>query len=692
MPARRSALPVLVVLAFVAVSPFVRALQAPAPVTPATEELRIGDSVLPLNGPWKFQIGDSPIDPVTNKPVWAEASFDDSAWEDVDLTVPEGSSDPISGTTGYLHGWTAKGHRGYWGYAWYRIRVRIQARPGMPLAIAGPSDVDDVYQVFANGNWIGEFGRFTSKRPNIYSTRPEMFSLPADTASGSTTQVLAFRVFLDPSTLSQTDDAGGFHNPPLVGEYAAVSAQNAVKWQEFYRAYGPSFMASLFYGLLGCIILSLALLDRSDHVYLWVGGVLLLTSCTGLITTISTLTLLIPYSVSGFGRLCILSPLAYAGWVMVWRAWFRLRGPAWVPWLNLGLFLLLAVSQTISQNLLVGAMPHDVRSIFHMISFGVRLGIAVLLVLTVIRGIREQGIDGWIVLPAVILAGFSLFDDELNYYHIFPALFPFGIQVNTHVLSTLLLVSSLAVLLLRRLVKSIRYQRQIALDIKQAQEVQQVILPDANSSIPGLDVESEYRPALEVGGDFFQIIPDPSDGSLLIVTGDVAGKGLPAGMLVALLVGAIRTSLHFDPSPLTLLETLNQRLRGRGDACATCLAMRIQANGDVMLVNAGHPAPYLNGKPIECPGALPLGMLDEPDFSVTHFTLKPADLLILLSDGIAEAADSNGNLFGFDRIEQLLSSNVTAADVAQAAQSFGQQDDISVITVTRTAVAEPVPA
>jgi serine phosphatase RsbU (regulator of sigma subunit) len=77
----------------------------------------------------------------------------------------------------------------------------------------------------------------------------------------------------------------------------------------------------------------------------------------------------------------------------------------------------------------------------------------------------------------------------------------------------------------------------MALDVKQTQELQQVILPEARLVLPGLLIESEYRPAREVGGAFFQIIPNGVDGSLLIVAGDVTGKGLKAGMLVALLVG-----------------------------------------------------------------------------------------------------------------------------------------------------------
>jgi serine phosphatase RsbU (regulator of sigma subunit) len=81
----------------------------------------------------------------------------------------------------------------------------------------------------------------------------------------------------------------------------------------------------------------------------------------------------------------------------------------------------------------------------------------------------------------------------------------------------------LFVLLVRRLLLSVRLQREMALDVKQAQEVQRVLLPEM-LNVPGLTIESEYRPAREVGGDFFQIIPHTTDGSVLIVAGDVAEK------------------------------------------------------------------------------------------------------------------------------------------------------------------------
>jgi serine phosphatase RsbU (regulator of sigma subunit) len=215
-----------------------------------------------------------------------------------------------------------------------------------------------------------------------------------------------------------------------------------------------------------------------------------------------------------------------------------------------------------------------------------------------------------------------------------------------------------------------------------------VILPQARVLHPGLMIESVYRPARQVGGDFFQIIPHDTDGSLLIVAGDVAGKGLQAGMLVALLVGAIRTALESSDDPATVLGVLNRQLMGRSQGATTCLALRITANGDVALANAGHMPPYLNGQPLAMEGALPLGIFAGAEPSVMRFALEHDDRLVLISDGIVEAMDANGQLFGFERIQALLNKQVTAVEVADAAQNFGQEDDISVITVTRTAVLE----
>jgi serine phosphatase RsbU (regulator of sigma subunit) len=308
----------------------------------------------------------------------------------------------------------------------------------------------------------------------------------------------------------------------------------------------------------------------------------------------------------------------------------------------------------------------------------------------IIQGIRKEGLQGWLVLPAAMLWGVAQFWEELNLLHIHLTWFPWGVQITLGDIANLLLVFLIAGLLLQRLLRAVLRQRSLDLDVKQAQEVQRVILPEPITTLPGLAIESEYRPAREVGGDFFQILPQSSNDSILIVAGDVAGKGLQAGMLVALLIGAIRTSAQVDPDPLAVLKVLNQRLCGRSHAAATCLALRIASDGEAVLANAGHLPPYLNGVPLEVEGSLPLGMIEDAEFSVLPFRFIEGDHLLLMSDGIAEATDLNGNLFGFDRILDLLRNSPTAAAIANAAQSFGQEDDISVISIIRTAQLRPL--
>jgi serine/threonine protein phosphatase PrpC len=98
--------------------------------------------------------------------------------------------------------------------------------------------------------------------------------------------------------------------------------------------------------------------------------------------------------------------------------------------------------------------------------------------------------------------------------------------------------------------------------------------------------------------------------------------------------------------------------------------------------------PNLNGHPVAIEGALPLGMKDGAEISVMRFNLKESDRLVLLPDGIVEATDAEGHLFGFERVEELLRTASSAAEVAGAAQKFGQEDNSSVISVTRSSVLE----
>ena len=113
------------------------------PAAPHRCPVTVGRAVVRLTGPWKFHVGDDMR--------WADPAFDDSSWEDVDLTAPPGAHDDDVGLSGYVPGWGARGHAGYFGYAWYRLHISPNAPRGMSLSLAGPPSVDNAYQVFLNG-------------------------------------------------------------------------------------------------------------------------------------------------------------------------------------------------------------------------------------------------------------------------------------------------------------------------------------------------------------------------------------------------------------------------------------------------------------------------------------------------------------------------------------------------------------
>jgi phosphoserine phosphatase RsbU/P len=251
----------------------------------------------------------------------------------------------------------------------------------------------------------------------------------------------------------------------------------------------------------------------------------------------------------------------------------------------------------------------------------------------------------------------------------------------------ILSVFSLALIILIRSNRMSRQQAVLESEIANAREVQQVILPEAAvESIPGFHIESIYEPAQEVGGDFFQIVP-VSNERLILVVGDVAGKGLPAAMLVSVLVGAIRSIADFRSSPDEILTHLNQRMIGRTNGgFSTALAALFTADGSVSIANAGHLPPYLDGREVELPGALPLGIDRGATYEATKLQLEPGSRLTFYSDGVIEARDKSGQLFGFERGREV--SIRPAKAIVEAAKTFGQMDDITVVTVERFAVEE----
>ena len=112
---------------------------------------------------------------------------------------------------------------------------------------------------------------------------------------------------------------------------------------------------------------------------------------------------------------------------------------------------------------------------------------------------------------------------------------------------------------------------------------------------------------------------------------------------------------------------------------ATCLCARVYPDGNLTIANAGHLSPYRDGRELPLPPGLPLGVIADSHYEQTTFQLNRGDRLVFLSDGVVEATNHEGELFGFERTQQV--SNEPARYIAQTAQRFGQTDDITVVSL-----------
>jgi serine phosphatase RsbU (regulator of sigma subunit) len=245
-------------------------------------------------------------------------------------------------------------------------------------------------------------------------------------------------------------------------------------------------------------------------------------------------------------------------------------------------------------------------------------------------------------------------------------------------IATACVVAALVILLFRE-------QRQITLDramlageLHAAGEIQRMLAPAEIETAPGLHINVAFHPMREVGGDFYlcRVLPN---GNQRILLGDVSGKGAAAAMAATLLMGAAEE--RGGDSPAELLSHLNRVLcRARIGGFATCLCADVLSSGEMIIANAGHLSPYRGGIEVATPAGLPLGIIAEAEYTAARIRLGVSDELTFVSDGVVEARNSTGELFGFERTASI--STLSAESIAQTVQKHGQEDDITVLTLT----------
>ncbi|HLW52182.1 MAG TPA: glycoside hydrolase [Candidatus Angelobacter sp.] len=385
-------------------------------------QISLGRSAVDLNGPWKFHIGDNPA--------WSDPKFEDSSWETVDLTAPPGAHDDDVGLTGYVPGWSAKGHLGYSGYAWYRLRVAVTAPEHAELALTGPPAVDSAYQIFVNGKLMGSAGRFSGPVPTVFSIQPRLFAIgrwPGPTSESDDPDLLiAFRVWMGSWDLGEI--AGGIHIAPVLGDTGSIQARYQMQWLQTIRGYIVEVVEGLFFLLLAAMAWCLRSFDRSNRAYLWL--------CTALVlTALYRANQAIFFwgqfeTVHGFELISIvlLLPLCLAAWTLAWRAWLR-PGMEWMPTAAGGLLAFYILAEFLSRSWFYGVFPQWFNRGTHFAIASDRLLFLALTVLITYRGIQQRR-DTWFTISALLLVSVGLFAQELSQLGIKGIWFPFGTGVS----------------------------------------------------------------------------------------------------------------------------------------------------------------------------------------------------------------------------------------------------------------------
>ncbi|HLJ96844.1 MAG TPA: PP2C family protein-serine/threonine phosphatase [Gemmataceae bacterium] len=254
-----------------------------------------------------------------------------------------------------------------------------------------------------------------------------------------------------------------------------------------------------------------------------------------------------------------------------------------------------------------------------------------------------------------------------------------------------------------------RFRERVRPDAKPAREVQQSLLPAELPQVPGYQFYAYYEPAQEVGGDYYDFIPLPSPAQqerLAILLGDVAGKGVPAALLMAKLSSDARSCLHSHPDPAAAITALNDLLYPHTSQIGrfvTLAAAILDANAHTLtLVNAGHPAPVIYHRSMgmaeeaTCRDAagLPLGIVEGFVYQAYNISLRPGDCILLYSDGVTDQLDKQNNPIQHSSLRAACQEGIGAPQalgesiikiLKHHTSKQRQHDDITLVCFGRTA-------
>jgi hypothetical protein len=623
----------------------------------------LGQGQVKLNGFWQFHTGDDPR--------WASPTLDDSTWEPITASESWGSQD----------------HPGYTGFAWYRRHLVIGVASGANTYALLIPPVDDAYEVYWNGKLIGGYGKLPPSPHWYYTSFSRAFGVPL-TGSGT----IAMRVWKSPLLFVDSGTLGGMNGVPMLGDADTIAAQAVAFNSESTQQLLYDFGLMILYGFVTLISLLLWSRDRKVRLFLW------LAIFTGTTAILSMLQNFLPISY-GWGR-GLIQPIYALNHISLWflLLWLlRLDGNRQLVRWTRGLAIC-----TFAAGILDGVLAFFWGSAGPWMQGADTVLTAIILLaevfpfVIVTSGVRQR-LDHahWVVAISALVSQMidtigdaSAAGQRFTHWTVFeivnrPLFSIHGVLFRAAHVAAIVLFVSILYAVYRYNVEQQSRQQLLEREMHSAREIQQVLIPDELPSLEGFAVTSAYRPALEVGGDFFQIIRE-DDGSTIVALGDVSGKGMKAAMNVSLIVGVLRSLSDACFGPGQMLERLNHCLYGRlQGGFVTAVILRLRPSGALTLANAGHLPPFLNQRELEVEGSLPLGLVPTVIYEEVPVMLHPGDQLILYTDGLVEARGPAGELYGFDRLQTLFAARPSAQQATDAAIAFGQDDDITVLTLTR---------
>jgi sigma-B regulation protein RsbU (phosphoserine phosphatase) len=638
-------------------------LAAPATFDLATDR----QPILSLDGLWRFHPGDDPA--------WADPTLDDASWPLLRSDQP----------------WSDQGYPGLGGIAWYRFTIQLPAGSRSFSLMLAP--IVTSYEIYVDGRLAGTCGAMPPTiQPNFlmqFHVFPLPQTSPGPASATPRTVHIALRVWQ--SKIWAGFVGGGTYQPGnLAGETSLIEAELGHRLIARKIIFVDDYVYSIAAALVGFTILGLFYFRPKEREYLWF-AILLLSQA-------SDAALQIAHEISSFlsvpvfdlssgvlGAINRIAALAFFSIVLRAR-----RGAVW------HIILVLTLLSPFPE---LGYWPGWLSAAAgNSIDLAFMVPVWIWILVLVLRRAINRDVDARLLsIPTVLMYGFSLVystllvlvqDGRMEMPDILDEPLPLPpFTMHWSVLFSLIFLAGLLAFLIRRFTMARQGEERYTGQLEAARQVQTLLLPEAIPQIDGFAIDCVYRPAEMVGGDFFQILPVTGfsgERNLLIVVGDVAGKGLPAAMLVSMIVGAIQAEATHTADPGQIVAALNDRLTGRnaielGSGFTTCLCAHISTGGRLVLANAGHLPPYRNGRELPMPGALPLGMLTGVTYDLVTTQLQPGDRLTFVSDGIVEAQGRSGELLGFDRAEAL--STKSATEIAEIANRFGQVDDITVVTI-----------